>query len=133
MRALFTIVVGLFAAIGVVAVALFMLAHYEQQASEFATYDDLKASGLIEKGWIPSYIPTSARNISESHDVSANSGGAAFTFDPADTALTNANCTLLSKSSKGAQYLCPPFEGSTFIVVLRNDGRGSWSLIHDAI
>jgi hypothetical protein len=133
MKTFAIIVVGLFAAIGVVAVALSTLARYEQQTSQFSTYDELKASGLIERGWVPSHIPTTARDISESHDVSSNSGSAAFTFDPADTALTSANCTLLSNNSRGAQYLCPPFEGSTFIVVLRNDGRGSWSLIHDAI
>jgi len=73
------VVVGLFAAIGVVAVFLFAVARFEQQSSEFATYDELKASGLIERGWIASYIPRSARNISESHDVSSNAGGAAFT------------------------------------------------------
>src|SRR5262245_51035473 len=111
MKTIAYIVVGLFALVGVVATALFALAGSEEQSSSFATYDELVASGLPERGWIPSHIPRSARNISESHDVSSNSGGATFTFDPTDTALTTANCTLLSRNSRGAQYFCPAFDG----------------------
>jgi hypothetical protein len=88
MKALGLIVLGIFAVVGAAAIVIFSLARFDSQTSSFATFAQLKASGLIERGWIPDGLPASARQIEESHDVSANSGSATFDYDPVDTAST---------------------------------------------
>ena len=133
MKTLGLIVLAIFSAIGAVAVAFVAWNHYESQSSSFASYVDVKASGLIEHGWVPEQLPRSAQSIEESHDVSASVGGGSFHYDPADTTTTAASCKVLSTSTLGSKFLCPPFDGGSYVVVLRKDGTGSWTLLSDAI
>jgi hypothetical protein len=64
------------ALIGVFALGVFGVAHFENPSSRFSTYEELKGSGLIERGWVPEFLPRSATDIAESHDVDTNRGWA---------------------------------------------------------
>lgn len=50
----------------------------EIQQSEFATYDQAKSKGLLEQGWLPTCVPTTARGIQEAHDLDTNEQWLAF-------------------------------------------------------
>lgn len=132
MKLLGLAVLGVFAAIGALAIAGFALAALSTQDSSFETYEGLASSGLVERGWVPEGIPRSVRSIKELHDISANTARASFAYDPADVQTTRQICKVLVESKKGATFLCPPFDGRAFIVVLRVDGKGSWELV-DAV
>lgn len=126
-------VLGVLALVGVFAIGLFAIAHFENPESSFATYEELKASGLIERGWIPEYLPKSATEIRESHDIDTNSGWASFQYEVGDTAIADEGCQLLHNTPAGRKYLCPPLEKQTLILVLRTDGTGSVGMYTDAI
>jgi hypothetical protein len=112
------------ALVGVCALGLFGLAHFENPSSHFRTYDELTASGLIERGWVPEQLPRSATAIEESHDIDTNQGSASFNYKMGDTAAADEGCQLLHQTKEGRKYLCPPFERQTAILVLMADGTG---------
>jgi hypothetical protein len=124
---------SVFALVGVVAIGLFALAHFENPSSSFRTYEELKASGLMERGWVPAHLPTSATEIEESHDIDTNEGWMSFRYEPGDTAKADEACRLLHQTNEGKKYLCPPFGTETTILILRTDGRGFVSLHADEI
>ncbi len=55
-----------------VGVVLYVLHQFENPQSEFQTYDELAASGLIEAGWVPRVLPRSAYEIRETHSLHTN-------------------------------------------------------------
>ena len=133
MKTLGLIVVGIFGIVGVAASAYFALSAYDSRSTRFASYQDLVRSDLIEHGWVPADLPRSARGIEESHDVSANTGGGSFRYDPADAETISKNCRILRSTERGSKFLCPPFDEASFVIVLRTDGSGNWFLLSDAI
>lgn len=112
------------ALVGAFALGLFGLAHFENPSSHFETYEELKASGLIERGWVPEQLPRSATAIEESHDIDTNHGRASFKYKMTDTAAADAGCQLLHQTNEGRKYVCPPFGRQTAILVLMADGTG---------
>jgi hypothetical protein len=44
----------------------------ERPESSFANYQEAAASGMIERGWIPDWLPETAVNIQERHDLDTN-------------------------------------------------------------
>ena len=117
--------VGILALIGLFSTALFALAHLENPGSSFMTYKELEESGLIDRGWVSKYLPRSATEIEESHDIDTNRSWTSFKFAPGDTSVAASNCRLLHKTDKGEKFLCPPYEQTTSILVLRVDGTGN--------
>lgn len=116
--------VAVFAMIGMFATAVLLLAHFENLSSSFRTYGELQDSGLIERGWVSEYLPRSATDIEESHDIDTNRGWTSFKYQAGDTSVADTNCRLLHRTDRGAKYLCPPFDEMTSILVLRVDGTG---------
>jgi hypothetical protein len=127
------IALAILALIGVFALGVFATAHFENQSSRFSTYDELRASGLIERGWVPEFLPRSATDIEESHDLDTNRGWASFKYKAGDTAAADQGCQLLHRTNEGSKYLCPPFEGQTAILVLRASGVGTLTMHADEI
>jgi hypothetical protein len=98
--------------------------YLERPRSSFATYAEAEAAGMFKAGWLPSYLPKSATNIEERHDIDTNNVWASFSYAPEDTKTIQDNCRLQTQSPEGAKYLCPPFEKQTLVVILRNNGTG---------
>jgi hypothetical protein len=133
MKLLGLAVLSALALVGVFALGLFGLAHFENPSTSFQTYKELEESGFIERGWVPTHLPTSATEIEESHDIDSNEGWMSFRYRPGDTAKADEGCRLLHQTSEGKKYLCPPFGTETTILILRIDGRGFVSLHADEI
>ena len=45
----------------------------EQPRATYATYADAERDGAVRRGWIPPYVPRSATDIAEVHDLDVNS------------------------------------------------------------
>ena len=100
--------------------ALWYMDGAEKQESQFKSYRDLQASGLIEKGWVPEFIPRSAYEIHERHRVDVAGVNVAFRFSPGDVALVEAACT---KQAGGPAYTCAHRSG-VVKATLSSDGSG---------
>jgi hypothetical protein len=55
--------------------------------SIYPTRDDAEKAHAIERGWIPSALPPSSKNIEVAHDPDSNSGNGGFDFDPSDSTV----------------------------------------------
>jgi hypothetical protein len=44
----------------------------EEKESHYATYEQAEREGAVKRGWIPAYVPRSATNIRERHDLDTN-------------------------------------------------------------
>jgi hypothetical protein len=52
----------------------------ETPTSYFDDYAEVEASGLIESGWIPPYIPKSVTHVVEQQDLDSNDVEMSFTY-----------------------------------------------------
>ncbi|WP_353310300.1 hypothetical protein [Candidatus Albibeggiatoa sp. nov. NOAA] len=52
--------------------------------SSYSTYSEVVASGIIQRGWIPEFLPKSAYNIDVKYNLDNNHGFVQFYFSPLD-------------------------------------------------
>lgn len=119
--------------ISIVFSAVLFLDYQETSKNHFADYEEMKSSGLMEKGWIPRYIPHSAIDIYEQHNIDSNRVHLYFKYNPNDAEQPGKECMLLAKNEKGLKFICHPNEGSTSILVLRKDGVGYYDSVTDGL
>jgi hypothetical protein len=112
------------AALGIVLAVLRYMEYTENPKSAFESYEELERSGLIARGWLPQYLPPSATNIKESHNLDTNRVWATFRYQLGDLSSVESACNRIAESDLGKKFLCPPFGTRTSTVVLRNDGEG---------
>ena len=113
---------------------LFIVVSYlEKPTSEFTNYEEMAASGLIKSGWVPKYIPKSATNIKEQHDLDTNQVNIYFNYVPNQKEDLLMECNKIISNGIGQKYICPPFEGQTSILVLRADGVGIYESYSDGL
>lgn len=114
----------LFAVAALLVGAVWLMEYSETFESHFETYQKLKESELINKGWVPSIIPKSAYDIHERHKVDVGRVNVRFRFQPDDTKEIEADCTIVSSSdTKIRSYRCK--HGSDKVLVrLGADGNG---------
>ena len=96
----------------------------ERPKSQFSTYQEAKESGLMTKGWIPTFIPRSTTNISEQHDLDTNWVKMSFNYDPQDLAQTREACELELKLVNGKEFNCT-YHGSSVKIKLYDNGEGT--------
>ncbi|MBS0167770.1 hypothetical protein ACYX34_14775 [Nitrospira sp. CMX1] len=104
--------------------AVWYLDKTEQQESHFETYQGLRSSELIEKGWVPDIVPRTAYNIYEEHRVDQDPVHVWFRFQPGDTANIQETCARQqSEDTLTATYKCK-HGGGVVVVRLKQDGTG---------
>lgn len=59
-------------AIIVIGIAALIFLNPDTKHEEFQTYSELKKSMLIEKGWVPEFVPESSRNIEVVYNIDTN-------------------------------------------------------------
>ena len=117
-------VVILFAVLAILVVAVWLIGYSETYESHFETYQQLQQSELIDKGWVPSFIPTSAYDIHEKHRVDVARVNVKFKFRPGDTKEIEASCTMVSNSdTKTKKYRCKD-DTDMVVVILEASGKG---------
>lgn len=100
--------------IGLIGIVIFVagflaiqwLTALENPKSYFATYAEAKASGIMEKGWLPEYLPRSATEINETHNIDTNEVKASFKYQLGDTEEIRKNCKKLEGNSAQSKWEC---------------------------
>ena len=67
------------------------------KSSHFASISEIQQSGLIEKGWFPNWMPQSATEIKETHNIDTNEGYIFFFFSKQDLDNLNTICPEIVK------------------------------------
>ena len=82
----------------IVLVMLYFFDRAETAISKFATYEDAQKAGAIgESKWLPDWLPKTATNIHETHNIDTNQVWLEFRVDTA-SALTAQGCEAVEKS-----------------------------------
>jgi len=68
-----------------VAIFLLSLSACSEQAEEaYPTWAEAQRAGAVERGWVPAFVPRSAREIRDSHDLDSNRQTLFFVARPED-------------------------------------------------
>ena len=70
----------------------------EKESNSFINHQALHESGIIEKGWVPAFIPKSAYNIKEHHRVDVAEIYVEFYFKDTDNLFLTNNCKIESQN-----------------------------------
>lgn len=98
--------------------------NFEHTRSSYNDYASLKST--IDRGWLPENFPQSATNIEEGHNIDTNAVWASFNYDKSDIQKIKIICKVIIENEKGIKLICPPFESTNSIFILRSDGTGSY-------
>lgn len=60
--------------------------YFETPQVYYRTYDDMMADGAMIRGWVPTFVPPSASNFEERHNVDTNRSWLRFTVPKEDIA-----------------------------------------------
>ena len=117
----------LLAITSLVLIAIFAMGYFENQQSFYANYKEAKKSGAFERGWLPEYLPKSAKNIHEQHNLDTNQGWADFEFDVKDITKMESHCQLSEKNQHEQKFSCPETDKTAETFVLQLDGKGYYT------
>ena len=73
---------------------------------EYATGRELKAAGMVERGWVPAWIPDEAIDVHEIHDVDNNLSAFAFRLPAGPQWTLPVDC----QQASGAMFIRSRFE-----------------------
>jgi len=86
-----------------VAVLLFLVAGCgETSTARYATREEAAKDGAILRGWLPEWLPASASEIYETHDLDTNKSSAFFRYAPGDEPKLPSACQAVSVSRLNA-------------------------------
>lgn len=98
-------------------------------SSYFANYEETRLSGVMDRGWIPSYIPRSSTEINERHSIDSNWVEMSFEYDVNDKSSIKANCTIVESNEKVESYNCEYF-GNAVHIDLFSNGHAELRSVH---
>lgn len=56
----------------------------DEMKESYTSWADAKRAGAIERGWVPTFVPASARDIRDTHNLDSNAQTLEFTTRPSD-------------------------------------------------
>ena len=74
--------------------------------SNFANYAEAKASGIMDRGWVPHWIPKSATDIHEQHDLDTNWVKMTFNYALDDVDNLRLACQSEVAIANGVEFKC---------------------------
>ena len=72
----------------------------ERQEVSYANLVSAERAGAIHAGWIPDWLPKSAADLREVHNLNTNQSMLSFRYDPGDRLTVPTTCSHLSGSSE---------------------------------
>ena len=72
MKLLVKSVILALALLGIVLGGFRYMDYLENPKSSFSSIAEMKASGLVDAGWLPGYLPRTASQIEERHNIDTN-------------------------------------------------------------
>jgi hypothetical protein len=88
--------------------AVALVACVEFQEASYVDLADADRDGATRRGWIPDWLPPSARTLREAHDLDTNQTVLSFRYDPAERFQIPGHCAPV----KAAEVRQPPFKMS---------------------
>jgi len=84
-------------------ILLLSLAACSEQVEEtYPTWAEAQRAGAVERGWIPTFVPRSAREIRDSHDLDSNRQTLFFVARPSDIGAMVADFPSVSVANQAA-------------------------------
>ncbi len=74
----------------------------EQVDATYSTHADAQRAGAIERGWIPTFVPPTARDITDTHDLDTNRQTLQFTIPSSDVGKMVAGLRSVSAKDQSA-------------------------------
>ena len=65
----------------------------EKPERQYATAEEARADGALERGWIPEILPRDAHAIREVHDIATNLSWCCFSTEPIEDACLHGELT----------------------------------------
>ena len=72
--------------------------------SYYKDYEEAKKSGIMDKGWIPTFIPKSSTDIFEQHNIDVNWVRMRFKYRIGDISTTRNACNNEVAIENGVQF-----------------------------
>lgn len=82
-------------------VPLFVAACFETVTQSYATHAEAAADSAIARGWIPAFVPATATEIKEAHDIDTNERWLRFRIPAGDTAFLATRLPLSADAREG--------------------------------
>ena len=105
----------------------------ETQLSHYANLAEARHSGIIERGWVPELLPAGSTDITEIHDLDANTGTGTFRFPSADLDAFKAQARRFAgadvKEAYTITYVVYSRDRSRFELVLTPDPKTAEAMI----
>ena len=85
----------------------------ETQRAQYADYHQAEASGAVQRGWIPAFVPRSATDIAEVHDLDLNTQRLRFRAAEGDLRARMAALAPMSlEQARGFDVRTPTLKGA---------------------
>ena len=91
----------------------------ETVTASYATYSDAEQAGAVARGWIPAFVPHSATEIREAHELDTNRQWVRFRVPPGDTSVAVGG-TLVSLTEARQTVPKPPRAVTPWLPELRD-------------
>jgi hypothetical protein len=105
----------------------------EIQFSHYANLPAARQSGIIERGWVPEFLPAGSTDIAETHELDTNTGTGSFRFPSADLDAFKAQAHQLGgakvKEVSTITYVVYTRDRSRFELVLTPDPKTAEAMI----
>jgi len=84
------------------ALLLSLAACSEQVEETYPTWAEAQRAGAVDRGWVPAFVPSSARQIEDTHDLDSNRQTLRFTAPPSDVSAMVAGLRPVSAENGSA-------------------------------
>jgi hypothetical protein len=105
----------------------------DTKISHHANLAEARQSGIIERGWVPELLPAGSTDITEIHDLDANTGTGTFRFPSADLDAFKAQARRFAgadvKEASTITYVVYSRDRSRFELVLTPDPKTAEAMI----
>jgi hypothetical protein len=105
----------------------------ETQLSHYANLPAARQSGIIERGWVPEFLPAGSTDITEIHNLDTNTGTGTFRFPSADLDAFKAQARQLAgaevKEVSTITYVIYSRDLSRFELVLTPDPQKADAMV----
>lgn len=105
----------------------------ETKVSHYANLPAARQSGIIERGWVPEFLPAGSKDITEIHNLDTNTGTGTFRFPSADLDAFKAQARQLAgaevKEVSTITYVVYSRDLSRFELVLTPDPQKADAMV----
>ncbi len=104
-------------------IVFFVISYFDVLRDDFADYPSYLQSDVVSKGWAPTFLPLSSRNIRIKRNIDLNSIDMRFQYDIDDIDGIIENCDKVEPAEHSLQFICQ-HNGSQLSITLDHYPNG---------